>query len=464
MGRQPHVLVLPFPAQGHIAPIMKLALLIGAHGVKLTFVNTEFIHAKMMASLPEKSEERRLINFVSVPDGLDTEDDRSDLIKLTESVHRTMPGHVKDLITKIEESNADERISCVVADTSVGWVHEMAKNFGIEAVAFWTSAAACLAMSLRIPLLLDGGVVDNNGTFIIDEPISLSKDLPSWTSSEVGLGSDPDIHKLVFEFCLFVSKYAKFYDLIICNSNYELEPVALRLIPNILPIGPLVIENNSSSFSGSLLPQDETCLQWLETQPPSSVIYVAFGSTGTLSLQQVEELALGLELSSQPFLWVVQSGSLARFPDGFVERVADRAKFVEWAPQEKVLEHPSVACFMSHCGWNSTLEGLGVPFLCLPYFADQFYNKKYICDVWKVGLEVEEDGNGIKTRDEVCSKIKMLLSSDVIKANALQMKEAGRKSWDEDGDSFNNFKKFIEHIKAEFNRDFHSEIPVELTF
>ncbi|GMJ05797.1 hypothetical protein like AT3G02100 [Hibiscus trionum] len=447
MGRQPHVLVLPFPGQGHIAPILKLALRIAAHGVKLTFVNTEFIHAKMMASLPEKSEERRLINFVSVPDGLDTEDDRRDLIKLTESVHRTMPAQIRDLIMKIEESNSDERISCVVADTSVGWAHEMAKNFGIEAVAFWTSAGACLALSLHIPLLLEAGVFDNNGTFIIDEPISLSKDLPSWTSSD--FESDPEVQKLVFEFCLFVSKYAKFYDRIICNSNYELESVALQLIPNILPIGPLTISSNhSSSFTGILLPQDETCLHWLEKQPPSSVIYVAFGSTATLSLQQAEELALGLELSGQPFLWVVQSDSVARFPEGFVERVANRAKFVEWAPQEKVLAHPSVACFMSHCGWNSTLEGLGVPFLCLPYFADQFYNKKYICDVWKVGLELEEDENGIKTRHEISSKIKLLLSSDVIKANALHMKEACRKSWDEDGDSFSNLKKFIEHVKS----------------
>ncbi|XWS51206.1 hypothetical protein CRYUN_Cryun12cG0157100 [Craigia yunnanensis] len=450
MDRQPHALVLPFPGQGHIVPIMKLALQIAAHGVKVTFVNTEFIHEKMMVSLPEKAEERSLISFVSLPDGLDLEDDRADLVKLTESVHRTMPAYLEEFILKIKQSNINEQITCVIADTAVGWAHEMAKKLGLEAVAFWPSAGAGLAIALHIPQLLEAGLINNDGNFMTDEPISLAKDLPAWTNSDIG--GDPVIQKLVFEFCSFVSKYAKFFDWILSNSNYELESAALQLIPNILPIGPLLSSNHLSSFVGNLWPEDSSCLEWLDKQPSSSVIYVAFGSTTMVNLQKVEELALGLELTGQPFLWVVRSdfmcGSLAKFPDGFINRVAERAKFVEWAPQEKVLAHPSVACFMSHCGWNSILEGLGVPFLCWPYFADHFYNKKYICDLWKVGLGFTEDGNGIITRHEICTKIKTILSSDVIKANALHLKELARRSSDEGGSSFNNLKKFIEHIKS----------------
>ncbi|XVF08997.1 hypothetical protein REPUB_Repub07fG0052200 [Reevesia pubescens] len=108
--------------------------------------------------------------------------------------------------------------------------------------------------------------------------------------------------------------------------------------------------------------------------------------------QQLDELALGLELSGHPFLWVVRSnltkGSSTKFLEGFANRTADRGKIVEWAPQEEVLAHPSVACFVSHCGWNSTMEGLsmGLPFLCWPCFADQFQNRNYICDVWRIGL------------------------------------------------------------------------------
>ncbi|XVF08955.1 hypothetical protein REPUB_Repub07fG0049000 [Reevesia pubescens] len=282
-----------------------------------------------------------------------------------------------------------------------------------------------------------------------DEPISVSKDVPAWSSSEIGWGSsDPVMQKLLCSFYSIVPQYSKFYNWMLCNSIYELDSAALQLIPNILPIGPLLASNHLGTFAGNLWPEDSTCLEWLDKQTSGSVIYVAFGSSTMVDMQQVEELALGLELTDQPFLWVVRSdimyGSLAKLPDGFINRVAKRARLVEWAPQEKLLAHPSVACFMSHCGWNSTMEGLsmGVPFLCWPYFADQFCNKNYICDVWKIGLDLAQDGNGIVTRHEISTKIKTLLSSDAIKANALDIKELARKSYDEGGSSFKNFNDF----------------------
>ena len=96
-------------------------------------------------------------------------------------------------------------------------------------------------------------------------------------------------------------------------------------------------------------------------------------------------------------MWVVRSditdGPLGEFLHLFRTRINDRGMVVGWAPQVKVLDHPSIACFLSHCGWNSTLKGIsmGVPFLCWPYFADQFHNKSYICDAWKIGLGLTPD-------------------------------------------------------------------------
>ena len=163
MDRQPHALVIPFPAQGHVAPLMKLALQIAAHGVKVTFVNTDFIHEKIMVSVPEKAEERSLISLVSLPCGLELMDDETDIVKLIESVHRTMPGYLEDFILKFNQSNMNEQITCVVADTSVGWALEVAKKVGVEAVAFWPNGGACMALSLHIPQLLEAGIVDNDG-------------------------------------------------------------------------------------------------------------------------------------------------------------------------------------------------------------------------------------------------------------------------------------------------------------
>ena len=116
---QPHVVVIPYPAQGHVAPLMKLSHLIVGHGIKVTFVTTEFIHAKLIASMPVKNEEKSPIRLVSIPDGLETHD-RNDLTRI-ESVVKFMPAHFKDLIEKINKSDDDDQISCVIADAFVGW-------------------------------------------------------------------------------------------------------------------------------------------------------------------------------------------------------------------------------------------------------------------------------------------------------------------------------------------------------
>ncbi|OMO51624.1 UDP-glucuronosyl/UDP-glucosyltransferase [Corchorus olitorius] len=199
MGRQSHALVIPFPAQGHVAPLMKLSLQIAAHGVKVTFVNTDFIHEKVLVSLSGKSEEHNdPISLVSLPDGLELEDDRTDFVKLLESIRRTMPGRFEDLILKINQSN--EKITCVIADTSVGWGLEVAKKVGIEAVAVWPAGGPCLALALHVPQLLEAKITDYDGTMMKDEPISVSNDVLAWNSSEIGWGSsDPVMQKIGLE-------------------------------------------------------------------------------------------------------------------------------------------------------------------------------------------------------------------------------------------------------------------------
>ena len=250
-----------------------------------------------------------------------------------------------------------------------------------------------------------------------------------------------------------MNHYLRLCNWLLCNSFYELDSPTCNLIPGIIPVGPLLLSNQLANHVESFWPQDSTSLSWLDKQAVGSVIYVAFGSIATFSQQQFDELTLGLELISQPFLWVVWSdvigGLNSEFLDGFRMRIADRGKIVEWAPQEKVFAHPSIACFLSHCGWNSTLEGIsmGVPFLCWPFFTDQFHNMSYICDVWKTGLGLTPNENGLITRHEIKTKIETLLSDDGIKINALKLKEMAKKSVTDGGSSFKNFNSFIEQIK-----------------
>ncbi|KAK0607841.1 hypothetical protein LWI29_021449 [Acer saccharum] len=212
----------------------------------------------------------------------------------------------------------------------------------------------------------------------------------------------------------------KLTDWVLCNSSYSLEPAAFDTNPMIRPIGPLLASNRFGDTTGSFWPEDSTCLKWLDQQQSQSFI---------------------------PFLWVVRPDA---YPAGFQDRVGANDLIVSWAPQQKVLEHQSVACFVSHCGWNSTMEGVsnGIPFLCWPYFADQFHNKSYLCDVWKVGLVFNRDERGIITRDEIKAKVEqLLLENSKYKANALNLKEKVMNSI-KGGESYCNFMNFVDWVKS----------------
>uniref|UniRef100_A0A0D9ZER6 Glycosyltransferase n=1 Tax=Oryza glumipatula TaxID=40148 RepID=A0A0D9ZER6_9ORYZ len=147
---------------------------------------------------------------------------------------------------------------------------------------------------------------------------------------------------------------------------------------------------------------DVDCLRWLSTKPSQSVVYVCFGSWAHFSVTQTRELALGLEASNQPFLWVIRSdsgdgGGERWAPEGWERRMEGRGMVVRgWAPQLAVLAHPSVGAFVTHCGWNSVLEAAaaGVPALTWPLVFEQFINERLVTEVAAFGARVWEDGGG----------------------------------------------------------------------
>ncbi|KAL7192235.1 hypothetical protein ACSBR2_024140 [Camellia fascicularis] len=323
-----------------------------------------------------------------------------------------MPGHLKDLIEKIGHT---EKIRCVIANPTLGWILEVAKEMGIEQAAMWPGGTRDLPLFPHIPKLIESGFIDMNGAIIRRELINVSKDIPAFATTELGWNylADPIIQKVSFEFALTIKQTLEHSDWFLCNTIYELNSSVCRLLPNILPVGPLLASDHSRCSSGSFRLQDSTCLRWLDEQPAGSAVYVAFGSVTVFSQHQFYELALGLELAGRPFLWNVRPSitnrSFTEYPNGFAKKVVGRGKIVEWAPQEVVLSHPVIACFFTHCGWNSTMEGVsnGVPFLCWPYDGNQFHNRIYICDSWKVGLSLEHDENKIVSRHEIKTRLRI---------------------------------------------------------
>ncbi|KAL5723114.1 hypothetical protein ACHQM5_006551 [Ranunculus cassubicifolius] len=454
MGR-PHLLVVPYPAQGHVMPLMELSHNLVDRGFQITFVNTEAIHKRVVDSMSGDGDYDEFIHLVGIPDGVETEEERNDLGVLSNSIIEVGPDYLKELINKINQG--DDRIICVIVDQNQGWALRVADMMQIPSAVLWPASAALLALILHIPKLVEQGILGEDGIPTNNQMIQLSPTMPAMNTAHfvwLCMG-DLALQKEIFKLLVNNSPTLKLADYILCNSCYELEPSSFGLLPYLKPIGPMF----ASSRLGHFWPEDSSCLRWLDQQPAQSVIYVAFGSFTVFDKRQFDELALGLELSGKPFLWVVRPdltvGAANVYPDGFETRVSSRGRMVGWAPQREVLAHSSIACFLTHCGWNSTMEGLsvGVPLLCWPYFADQILNKSYICDIWKIGMGLESDENGLILREEIATKLNRLLADEEIKGRSLEYKELVKSNVSNGGASLKIFEDFVQGILCSTDDD-----------
>ncbi|KAL4607843.1 hypothetical protein ACB092_09G204100 [Castanea dentata] len=207
------------------------------------------------------------------------------------------------------------------------------------------------------------------------------------------------------------------------------------------------------------------CLEWLDKEAPNSVIYVSFGTTTAMEDKQIKELAIGLEKSGQKFIWVLRDadkgdvfidGELRKdeILKGFEERVKNRGMVVkDWAPQLEILSHPSTGGFMSHCGWNSCMESItmGVPLAAWPMASDQPRNTVLITKLLKVGIVVKNWSR----RDELVPSstiekaVKLLMASkegDEIRKRTVDLGGAVRQSIEKGGVSRMELDSFIDHI------------------
>ncbi|RDX81008.1 UDP-glycosyltransferase 83A1, partial [Mucuna pruriens] len=450
------VLVLPFPCQGHVNPMMSLSEKLVENGCKVVFVNTEFNHKRVVSSMVEQQDgvDESLMKLVSVPDGLGPDDDRNNLGKLCDAMLRTMPTMLEKLIEDIH-LNGDSRISFIVADLNMGWALNVGGKFGIKGALFWPASAALFALLYNIPKLIDDGIINCDGFILTSKKrIRLSPSMPEidtgtffWLNMADAINGTYFLNYLVHH-CTPALNLTKWW---LCNTAYELEPETLTLIPKLIPIGPLLRSYDNTNATarslGQFWEEDLSCMSWLDEQPHHSVMYVAFGSHTLFDQNQFNELSLGLDLTNKPFLWVVRQDNKMKYPYEFQ---GHRGKILGWAPQQKVLGHPAIACFVSHCGWNSTTEGLsnGVPFLCWPYFGDQPFNRKYICEELNVGLGLNSDENGLVSRWEFKKKLDQLLSDENIKSRSLQLKEIIMSNKTDKGRSLDNFSKFVKWLKA----------------
>lgn len=225
-------------------------------------------------------------------------------------------------------------------------------------------------------------------------------------------------------------------------------------------IGPMVpsayldgrIEEDKGYGASLWKPLGEECGKWLETKQPHSVVYISFGSMVSLTVQQMEEIAWGLKETELNFLWVVRESEMEKIPIGFLDWTREKGMIVTWCNQLELLANPAVGCFVTHCGWNSTLEALslGVPMVCIPQWTDQLPNAKYVEDVWMVGVRAKEDEKGVVGKGEFGRCLKEVMDgkkSQQIKKNASVLKQVARRAVDEGGNSDKHIVEFVNKLQ-----------------
>ncbi|CAN0903319.1 UDP-glycosyltransferase 85A8 [Linum grandiflorum] len=412
--------------------MLHAAKLLHSRGFHVTFVNTDYNHKRLLkswAAAASSSSFPPRFDFESIPDGLppsDNIDSTQDIPLLCDSIPKNLLAPFRDLVHKLNDCVALPRVSCILSDAAMAFTLDVARELRIPDALFLTPSACANLAFLSYPVLVEAGLV----------PLKSSSYLTNGYLETVvdcipGLNKTTDPNDVVFNFC--VNELARIPEglSLIMNTFDSLEQEALTslssLCPNLLTVGPLV--------------------NLLHDQ------YVNFGSITVMTPDQLIEFAWGLAKSEKPFLWIIRpdlvscnsKGTDLSVPVEFVEETKGRGMLAGWCNQEQVLKHLSIGGFLSHMGWNSTLESLsnGVPMICWPFFADQQTNCFYACKVWEVGIEI---GSEVK-KEEVEKLVREVMDGEKgneMKMKAMEWKLKAEESTKPGGSSFQNLNKLIE--------------------
>ncbi|CAN6205399.1 unnamed protein product [Urochloa humidicola] len=463
-----HVLVFPWPLQGHINCMLHFATGLAGAGVHVTFLHTEH-NLRRLARDPSSAAASPRLRFLSVPDGLPNDHPRSvgDLMELDASLQATATGAYRSLLSSLSSASDAAAggfppVTCVVADGLLPWGIDISQELGIPALSFRTSSACSFLAYLSVPELFRRGELPfPAGGGGLDEPVRgvpgmegflRRRDLPVQCrrQGDTDEDVDPMLHALV-DATLQSGKARA----LILNTAASLEHAALAHIAphmrDVFAIGPLHAMHPTPS--GSLWREDDGCMAWLDGQEDKSVVYVSLGSLAVISHEQFTEFLSGLVAAGYPFLWVLRPNMVGVSQDVVLQEVArattgdsgKHARIVAWAPQRDVLRHRAVRCFLTHAGWNSTLEAVveGMPMVCWPFFTDQQINSRFVGAVWRNGLDMKD----LCERGVVERMVREAMESAEIKRSARALAQQVRRDISTGGSSATEFERLVGFIR-----------------
>ncbi|KAL8526804.1 hypothetical protein ACS0TY_015865 [Phlomoides rotata] len=463
----PHVVILPYPSQGHIKPMLMLADLLSRADFTISFVCTEHCHRRLIDESAALSRRCPRIKFLSIPDGLPPDHPRSgpSTIDLFSSLTNVSKPIFREMIAGMTHAPP----TCVITDGLMSFANDVAAELGIPAISFRTDSAAAtwtyfhlekLIQDGEIPVLEERGDMDKFITCIPGlENILRRRDLPTICKL--------DPQGLVMQFFNSQTSQMKKASALILNTFEELESPTISRLHSIFPavyaIGPLHLACKSTapyptphspSSSSGMLQFDQSCIEWLDSQPPKSVLYVSFGTMVVISRDELMEIWHGLINSEKPFLWAMRPDLVWDFKNGpgqVPEEVKmdamERGRIVDWAPQEDVLAHNAVGGFLTHSGWNSTLESIcaGKPMICRPNFVEQPMNSRWVSEVWKIGVDVK-DVCDRSTVEKIVRELMEGRREEIVKTSS-EYARLAQNSVRDGGSSHANVKKLIRDIE-----------------
>ncbi|KQK05270.1 anthocyanidin 5,3-O-glucosyltransferase [Brachypodium distachyon] len=478
------VVLNPGMGVGHLVPMVELGKLFLRHGLAVTVVvnappankstDTSAAVSRAAAANPSIHFQVLLPPPDAVPDLTANTDslEPPNPFVLLRLMNAPLRDYLRAILPTVRALVLD--MFCFCADAV-----DVAAELGVPAYAFYTGSASSLAVNLHLPHMQAqigdatsfGDIGDKTLCFPGNRPFR-PRELPS-----LALDRGNEVYK---HFLHAFQRIPETSRGIVVNTFEWLESKALRALragdcvpaghtPPVYCVGPMV-SGAGEDKKNKRHQRGHECLGWLDGQPEKSVVFLCFGSMGSFPKAQLQEIAEGLEKSGQRFLWVVQSPRNdggpdlladalpepdleALLPEGFLERTAGRGFVAKsWAPQAEVLCHRATGAFVTHCGWNSTLEGImaGLPLVCWPLYAEQKQNKVFVVEEMGAGVEMAGYDEEVVKAAEVEEKVRWVMESEAgqaLRERAMAAKVKAYEAVDEGGASRAAF--------AEFLRDFY---------
>ncbi|KAL8216953.1 hypothetical protein R6Q57_023790 [Mikania cordata] len=441
-----HFLLVPHIGPGHAIPMIDMAKLLAKQpNVTVTIATTPLNATRYGATLAGHITAGLPLRFLEIPfpaveAGLPEGCESTDQIPSLDFVPNFLSA-IDMLQQKLEErfEMIDPRPNCIISDKYMSWTGDFADKYRLPRIMF--DGMSCFNElcynNLYTYKVFDG--LPESEPFVIPglpDRVELTRNQlpPEFNPSSVDTSAFRQRAR---------DAEVRAYGVVI-NSFEELEQEYVNEYKKLRGgkvwcIGPLSLcdsDDSVKSKRGNTASIDEQqCLKWLDSQEPKSVVYACFGSLVRINTAQLIELGLGLEASNYPFIWVIKSVHREKEVEewlaesGFEERVKHRGLIIRgWAPQVLILSHPSVGGFLTHCGWNSTLESVaaGIPMITWPQFAEQFINEKLAVQVLGIGVGVgaesvvhvgEEDRFGVKVKSEGVKKAIERVMNNTIEGN-----------------------------------------------